>query len=164
VKEKGFSLVELVVVLLIVSLSIALVAPSLSRFSRTIELKAATKKISGILRYYRSEAVNKGNVYQVFFDSDLREVKVQSMESTEEKGEGEKKEEQSSKKIYSLPDGVHIKEIKVESLQYSSDLPTVEFYPNGGSNGGTILLDSEDRKGYRIRIHFLTGMVEVESV
>ncbi len=162
-KEKGFSLVELVVVLLIVSLSIALVTPSLSRFSRTIELKAATKKISGILRYYRSEAVNKRNVYQVFFDSDLREVKVQSMESTEEKGEGEKKEDQSPKKIYSLPEGVHIKEIKVESLQYSSDLPTIEFYPNGGSNGGTILLDSEDRKGYRIRIHFLTGMVEVES-
>jgi len=164
VKEKGFSLVELIVVLLIVSLSISLVIPSLSRFSRTIELKAATKKISGILRYYRSEAVNKGNVYQVFFDSDMREVKVQSMESTEEKGEGEKKDDQSPKKIYSVPDGVHIKEIKVESLQYSSDLPTIEFYPNGGSNGGTILLYNEGGKEYRIKIHFLTGMVEVESV
>jgi len=164
VKNKGFSLIELIVVLLIISLSISLVTPSLSRFSRTIELKAATKKVSGILRYYRSEAVNKRHVYQILFDSDLREVKVQSMESTEEKGEAGKKEGKSPQKIYFLPDGVHIKEIKVESPQYPSDIPTIEFYPNGGSNGGTILLDSEDRKGYRIRIHFLTGMVEIESV
>jgi general secretion pathway protein H len=164
VKKKGFSLIELIVVLLIISLSISLVTPSLSRFSRTIELKAAAKKVSGILRYYRSEAVNKGQVYQVLFDSDLREVRVQSMELTEEKAGAEKKEGESPQKIYFLPEGVHIKEIKVESPQYSSDLPTIEFYPNGGSNGGTIFLDSEDRKGYRIKIHFLTGMVEVESV
>lgn len=158
-KDRGFSLIETVVVVVLLSLAVALVAPSLSKFSRSVELKAAAKKVSGILRYYRSEAVNKGQVYQVLFDPDLREVKVQPMESTEEKGEGK-----PPQKIYSLPQGIQMKEIKVESPQYSSDLPTVEFYPNGGSNGGTILLDSEDRKGYRIRIHFLTGMVKVESV
>jgi len=158
-KDRGFSLIETVVVVVLLSLAVALVAPALSKFSRSVELKAAAKKVSGILRYYRSEAVNKGQVYQVLFDPDLREVRVQPMESTEEKGEGK-----SPQKIYSLPQGIQMKEIKVESPQYSSDLPTVEFYPNGGSNGGTILLDSEDRKGYRIRIHFLTGMVQIESV
>jgi general secretion pathway protein H len=158
-KDRGFSLIEMVVVMVLLSLAVALVTPSLSKFSRSVELKAAAKKISGILRYYRSEAVNKGQVFRVFFDPDLREVKVQPMESTEEKGE-----DKPPQKIYSLPQGIHMKEIKVESPQYSSDFPTVEFYPNGGSNGGTILLDSEDRKGYRIRIHFLTGTVQVESV
>jgi general secretion pathway protein H len=158
-KDRGFSLIETVVVVVLLSLAVALVAPSLSKFSRSVELKAAAKKVSGILRYYRSEAVNKGQVYQVLFDPDLREVKVQPMESTEEKGEAK-----PPQKIYSLPEGIHLKEIKVEPPQYSSDLPTVEFYPNGGSNGGTILLDSEDRKGFRIKIHFLTGMVQVESV
>jgi hypothetical protein len=38
----------------------------------------------------------------------------------------------------------------------------IEFYPNGGSNGGAILLDSQDRMGYKIKVHLLTGMVEVE--
>jgi len=158
-KDRGFSLIEMVVVLVLLSLAVALVAPSLSRFSRSVGLKAAAKKVSGLLRYYRSEAVNKGQVYQVLFDPELRELKVKPMESTEEKGE-----DKPPQKIYSLPQGIRMKEIKVESPQYPSDIPSIEFYPNGGSNGGTILLDSEDRKGYRIKIHFLTGTVQVESV
>ena len=91
VRNNGFSLIEMVVVLMITGLAIALVMPSLSRFSSTVELKAAAKKVSAILRYYRSEAINQGKVYQVFFDSDVNEVRVQPVASTEEKGESEKK-------------------------------------------------------------------------
>ena len=40
-----------------------------------------------------------------------------------------------------------MKELKVESTQYPSDLPAIEFYPNGGSNGGDILLDTQSQKG-----------------
>jgi hypothetical protein len=84
--------------------------------------------------------------------------------STEEEGESGKKEENTPHKIYALPKRVHMKEVKVESTQYPSDLPTIEFYSNGGSNGGTITLDSQDRQGYKIKVNFLTGIVEVEKV
>jgi type II secretion system protein H len=160
VRKKGFSLLELMVVLILISLSVALVTPSLSRFLRTVELKGAAKKVSAILRFCRSEAVNKGQVYQVLFDSNSREVKVQTMESTEEKEENE--EEKLSPKIYILPEGVQIKGEPMTPSPYASDLPMIEFYPNGGSNGGAILLDSQDRMGYKIKVHLLTGMVEVE--
>jgi len=162
VNDKGFSLIEVIVVLLIIGLTIALVTPSLSRFSSTVELKASAKKISAILRYYRSEAINQGKVYQIFFDSDLNEVRVQPAASTEEKGESEKKGENDAQKTYALPKGVHIKEVKVELTQYPSDLPTIEFYSNGGSNGGTITLDSQDRQGYKIEVNFLTGIVALQ--
>jgi general secretion pathway protein H len=161
-KNKGFSLIELMIVLILISLSVALVTPSLSQFLRTVELKGAAKMVSGILRYYRSEAVNKGRVYQVLFDSNLREVRAQSIELTEGEGESEKGEGTVIKKTYFLPHGVQIKEVNVTSPQYPSDFPLIEFYPNGGSNGGSIFLDSQDRKGYRIEVHFLTGMVKVE--
>ena len=160
--DKGFSLIEVIVVLLIIGLTIALVTPSLYRFSSTVELKASAKKISAILRYYRSEAINQGKVYQIFFDSDLNEVRVQPAASTEEKGESEKKGENDAQKTYALPKGVHIKEVKVELTQYPSDLPTIEFYSNGGSNGGTITLDSQDRQGYKIEVNFLTGIVALQ--
>jgi general secretion pathway protein H len=164
-KNKGFSLIELIVVMILISLSVSLVTPSISRLSRAIEMKGAVKRVSGILRYYRSEAVNKGLVYQILFDSDLREVKVQSLESTEGKENDEKKEGKVLKKRYSLPAGINMKEVKLTSPQYPSDLPVIEFYPNGGSNGGSVLLDSQDRRGgYRIKVHFLTGMVEIERV
>ena len=162
-RKNGYSLLELIIVLILISLSTALVTPSLSRFSKTIELKASAKKASGILRYCRSEAINKGLVYQVIFNPELREVMVQSIDLNEEKKEGDKKEELSGK-TYSLPQGIEMKEVNLTSPQYPSDLPTVEFYPNGGSNGGSFLLNSQEQKGYKIKVDFLTGVVKVEKM
>lgn len=161
-KERGFSLIELVVVLILISLSIALVTPSLSRFSTTVELKGAAKKISAILRYCRSEAVNKGQTYQALLDSNLREIRVQSTALKEEKDE--KGEGKGSEKTYSLPEGIRMKEVDIPSSQNTSGYPRIEFYPNGGSSGGAILLDTQDRTGYKIKVDFLTGMVKVEKV
>lgn len=154
-KNKGFSLVELVIVLVIIGLSISLVTPSLARFSKMIELKTAAKKVSGILRYYRSEAIQRGKVHQVLFDPNLREIRIQSLEPMEEK---------VLKNKYPLPVGVQIREMNIPSPQYPPDFPAIEFYPNGGSNGGSILLDSQDQRGFRIRVHFLTGMVVIEAI
>lgn len=163
-RYKGFSLIEVIVVLLIISLSIALVTPSLSRFSSTVELKGAAKRVSAILRYYRSEAINRGKVYHILFDSDLNEVRIQPVPLEEEQEESEKKEENISPKIYAIPKGVHLKEVKVESTQYPSDLPTIEFYANGASNGGTITLDSQGLQEYKIEVDFLTGIVAVQKI
>jgi len=168
VKGRGFSFIELIVVLVLLSLSIALIAPSLFRFSKSVELKTAAKKVAAILRYSRSEAINKGKVYQVIFDSNLMVVKVQTVESEgqeeQEKKEQEKKEEKDTSKVYALPSSIQMKELKVESTQYPSDLPAIEFYPNGGSNGGDILLDTPSEKGYKIKVNFLTGTVVIEKV
>jgi prepilin-type N-terminal cleavage/methylation domain-containing protein len=165
-KNKGFSLMELIIVLTILVLSVSLVASSFSNLSGTIELKAAAKKVSGILRYYRSEAVNKGLVYQVLFDSESKAVKVQSISIAEpaaDKGEDEKKEEETPKTLYGLPKAVQMKDLDFTSPQYPCDLPAIEFYPNGGSNGGSVLFSSPDKGGYRIKVNFLTGMVEIEK-
>jgi prepilin-type N-terminal cleavage/methylation domain-containing protein len=165
-KNKGFSLLEVIIVLTILVLSVSLVTSSMSNLSKTIELKAAAKKVSGILRYYRSEAINKGSVYQVLFDSESRAVKVQSvslMEPVDETEADEKKGGEAAKTLYGLPEGVQMKEIDFPSPEYPCDLPAVEFYPNGGSNGGSVLLNSPERKGYRIKVHFLTGEVKIEQ-
>jgi hypothetical protein len=138
----------------------------MSNLSRTIELKAAAKKVSGILRYYRSEAINKGSVYQVLFDSESKAVKVQSIplaEPADEKEADEKERGEGAQTLYGLPESVQMKELDFPSPEYPCDLPAVEFYPNGGSNGGSVLFDSQDRKGYRIKIHFLTGEVKIEQ-
>ena len=165
-KDKGFSLMEVIIALTIIVLSISLVASSFSNLSRTIELKAAAKKVSGILRYYRSEAINKGSVYQVLFDPEARAVKVQSVsltEPAEETEADEKKGGEGVKTLYGLPEGIQMKEIDFPSPEYPCDLPAVEFYPNGGSNGGSVLFNSPERKGYRIKVDFLTGEVKIEQ-
>ena len=162
-RNKGFSLIEMVIVLVLVGLSIALVTPSLSRFSKQIELKTSAKKVSGILRFFRSESVQKGRVFQVLFDPDLRMVRVRALEGDSPEKEG-REELKIQEKRYVLPSGIQMGEVKIPSPEFPSDLPTIEFYPHGGSNGGTIVLEMQDRKGYRIKVHFLTGMVEIEEV
>ena len=157
-------MIELIIVLAVIGLSASLVIPSLSQFSKTVELKGAARKISAILRYCRSEAVNKGQTYQVVFDSDLREVRVQKTESSDEKEEDIKRERKPVRQMYHLPAGINVKEVNIASPEYSSDYPTIEFYPNGGSNGGAFLLKSEERGGFRIKVHFLTGIVAIEKV
>ena len=152
---------ELIIVMIFISFSMALVAPSLSRIAKTIELKTTAKRVSGILRYYRSEAVNKGRVYQILFNSDSRQVEVRLVGEDQE---GKERDERDPKKTYSLPDGIQIGEIDIPSPQYFSDLPAIEFYPNGGSNGGTLLLKGQDHNGFKVKVHFLTGTVKVEKV
>ena len=163
-KHRGFSFIEILVVLVLLSLSAALLAPTFSRLLKSVELKGTVKKVSAILRYCRSEAVHRGNVYRVIFEPETRAIKVESIESSEEKEKEEGKETKSPAKTYTFPQGIQMKEVKVEPPQYASDLPSIEFYPSGGSNGGTILFGAEERSGYRIKIHFLTGAVTIEKV
>jgi len=160
-KRRGFALVELVVVLVLIGLSMALVAPAFSRVARSVELKAAAQKISTILRYYRSEAVQTGKTQQILFDPDLRQVRVQAVEIQMGEGEEEKKEISALSKKFILPEGVQMKELKIPTPQNPTDSPAIEFYPNGGSNGGSLLVDRLDHKGYRIKVNFLTGAVEI---
>jgi general secretion pathway protein H len=154
-KKRGFSLVELIIVLLLISLAVSLVIPSLFRLSKTAELKGMAQKVSAILRYCRSESIRRGQVYQVLFDSHAREIRVQSVEEVEE--------QERVIQRYALPEGIQIEEVKIPPPQYLTEVPAIEFYPNGGSNGGSILVDSRDRKGYIIKVHFLTGIVEIEK-
>jgi type II secretion system protein H len=160
--NKGFTLIELLVVLTVLALGLVLAYPSFGRLSQSVELKAAAKKIATILRYYRSEAVQKSRAFQVVLDLEAREIRVRAV-AAEENGEvGEKGEERIAreKERYLLPDGIQVKEMKIPDSQYPSDYPVIEFYPNGGSNGGSFILERENSTAYRIQVNSLTGVVE----
>lgn len=159
--SRGFTLLELILVIIILSVSMALISPSLSKTLKTTELKGTAQKIAAILRHSRSEAVHRGRIYQVSFHSDLRQVQVRWIEPDEE----EMKEQTGSfPPLFSLPDGVSIKEVDLNKSQFFSEFPAIEFYPNGGSNGGSFLLEGGAHQGYRIKVHWITGMVEIGKV
>lgn len=160
-KGRGFALIELVVVLILIGLSMALVAPAFSRFAKGVELKAAAKKISSILRYSRSEAVQTGKAQQISFDPDLREVRIQAKEVNIPGSEMGKREGSTSIKKFVLPEGIQMKELEIPILQDPPGSHTIEFYPNGGSNGGSLVIYVPEHKGYRIKVHFITGIVEI---
>ena len=162
-KRKGFSILELLLVLFIFSLSMALAAPSLSKFYKTAQLKTTTQRISAILRHSRSEAIHRGEIYQVLFDSYLKEVKIRSLRLSEAETE-ERKDQKRSIQTFSVPKWMDFREIKIPPSLYPSDHPAIEFYPNGRSNGGSFTLEGGNHQGYLIQVHFLTGMVTIRKV
>ena len=69
-RDRGFSLVELVIVVLVLGLIIGFSLPAFLRFSSTLQLQAAADDIAGQLRLAREKALATGVVQPVIFDYD----------------------------------------------------------------------------------------------
>jgi len=152
--SRGFSLLELVIVLLIISLLALLVTPRLTKTVSHMEVKSAAKKISAILRYCRSEAVNKNRIVQVNFDTESNLISVMSAEEGEEKP--------IMRNSYLLPRAIRMEKIEAGKTILENALPSFEFYPNGGANGGTAVIRGGEGRAYTLQVDFLTGGVKVE--
>lgn len=153
--SQGFSLIELIVVLVIVSLLTALATPSLTKTLQRMELKTASKKISAILRYCRSESVNKNQVTLASFDTEAHVLSIFSVEL------GEKKS--TLERSYPFPQEVEVGKFDVGKTLMETSHPSFEFYPNGGSNGGSAVIRRERGGAFLIQVDFLTGTVRVED-
>jgi prepilin-type N-terminal cleavage/methylation domain-containing protein len=66
-RERGFSLVELMIVLVVLGLIIGYSIPSFQRFSATLQLRGASENIAGQLRLAREKAIATGVVQPVSF-------------------------------------------------------------------------------------------------
>ena len=154
-RSRGFSLIEMIIVIVIISLLAMLVTPRLTKSLQHLEVRSASKKISAILRTCRSESVNRSRIYSVSFDTTSRLLSVQSTEEGEEKPAVERS--------YPFPEEVQIEKIDVGKTLLESSVPAFEFYPNGGSNGGTALVRRVEGRAYTILVDSLTGTVKVEE-
>ena len=173
--SKGFTLIELIVVLVIVSIMAAMVSPTISRSISSFKLKTATRKVAAALRYARSQAVSRAEAYQAVFSLDENQVTVSPVEDQGEKsegGEGSEGEEVGKQngnrpdkpKVYTLPDEVKFCKVIIDEEEITSGDATITFNVNGGSEGGEVFLsDEEEKRGYGIRVNFLTGAVEIEE-
>jgi general secretion pathway protein H len=141
--SRGFSLLELVIVLIIISLLALLVTPRLTKTISHMEVKSAAKKISAILRYCRSDAINKNLISVMSAD------------------EGE--ENPIMRNSYLLPKVIRMEKIEAGKTILENALPSFEFYPNGGANGGTAVVRGGEGRAYTLQVDFLTGGVKVES-
>ncbi len=153
-RSRGFSLLELIIVLIIISLLAVLVTPTLTKTISHMEIKSSAKKISAILRYCRNDAVNKNRIYQVNFNPESNLIAVFAAE--------EGQDSLNMRSSYPLPKDIRMEKIEVGKTLFESTLPSFEFYPNGGANGGTAVVRGGEGIGYAIQVDFLTGTVKIE--
>lgn len=140
---RGFTMVELLVVLVIVALMMALVGTSISRNISGAQMRVAAGKVAASLRYTRTQAILK-KTEQVFL-VDTEALTYQA---------GEKEPE-------ALPEGMLVELNTARSELTSETAGGIRFYPDGGSTGGNVRLEANGRI-YRINVAWLTGEASVE--
>lgn len=172
----GFTLIELILVLVIIGFLTSLVAPAIT--SRTgLRLKTTVKRVAAGLRYARSQAVVSGSNYRASFDLENGQVTIESLAKDDPYqrgawGDDEEEdfyEEQSStqrppeKKVFSLPPDVTIAQVVVNGEEIYEGIAEIDFSPNGSCSGGDIFLMDTKERIYRISLEFLTGIVKIRE-
>ncbi len=160
--SRGFTLLELIVVLVIISLTSALAVPQLTGALSGTNSKTAAKKIAASLRYARSRAVSEKIIYIVILDTDKNRLTLMSATKAELSSE----EHSDKAKVCVLPEGLTLKsgtEREKDKHEFNNDEFRIAFYPSGNSSGGEVIVADEREKTYKIRVDFITGTVQVSD-
>ena len=142
----GFSLLELVVVVILVSLVVAVVSPSFNSGLRSLELETAGRDLITAMKYARSEAIGKQHVQRIVLEGETDSQARYCLAN--EFGE--------VIKAYPLPAGVSF----VMADEESRGL-IVSFYPNGRSSGADFALKNRQGKEMPITVDPITGFARV---
>ena len=141
--QHGFTLLEILIVLVIGVLLVALVPPLLSGMSGATELRGAARQLAAGLRNARNEAITRQQEAVLTLDLERRRFGVT----------GDPRE-------IALPESVALKLYTAQSELLDSATGGIRFFPDGSSTGGAITV-SGPKLAYRVNVDWLTGTVAI---
>lgn len=145
-RQAGFTLIEILVVLAIMVILVAVVAPFGARPRERAALAKDAREIAEALRLTRSRAIvtNRPMVFLV----DVRQSVYRAGGSTAPA---------------SLPSGTRLALTTTEDQELSDAVGTIRFYPDGSSSGGGVAIaDAVGR--YDVLVDWLTGGVTIHEL
>jgi prepilin-type N-terminal cleavage/methylation domain-containing protein len=146
-QEAGVTLLELVIVMAILSLAMALVAPRFGNWSDEWTLRSAAERVAQTVRYARTRALFEQSYYVVEIEPGTRLVRVFNPASGFSRG-------------FTLPRGV-----KVDDGEDPSP-PVVRFLlpPSGVVEERNLWLSNRRGSKFRVHVDFLLGTPAIEAV
>jgi general secretion pathway protein H len=144
-RQRGFSLIELVAVLVLVAIALSLVSVAFTKSLDNAKVQAASRDLVAALRYTRGQAIVKGE--QAALDIDLQNNTYQA----------------PGKQIVHLPREMRMTLLTADSEQTGATSGRIRFFPDGASTGGHISVFMGQRE-WRINVSWLTGEVAREEV
>lgn len=141
----GFTLLELLVVLALMTLIIGVVPAMMLGSLPGAEAKAAARHLAAGLRYARSQAITQQQ--EIAFALDVEQRRYQISQTSRQ---------------YQLPAKLSISMITGQSELAGQATGTIRFFPDGSSTGGRITLAYGARE-YRVDVNWLTGEVAVHD-
>ena len=144
-RERGFTLFEMVVVLAILALALALVPPMLGGSRARAELRASARAVAAGLRETRTLAMAHGRA----------EVFALDLAASSYRGAGDKS-------AHALPPDVRAALLTVAGERMTDTAAGIRFFPDGSSTGGRVTLLRDGRK-IEIAVDWLTGRVAFQE-
>ena len=165
-KPSGFTLLELLVVILIVSLISALVLPRMAASLPGVQLKSTARAVAASLRYARSKSVFESTPYVAIFDPTRKLLAIEPMEKPIEADELDSfrviLDTSKLHKVYQFPDEIELAVFDNRDADRDRDLFPILFFPRGDSTGGKIVLQNLRGRRYALTVDPITGAVEIE--
>jgi general secretion pathway protein H len=142
-RQRGFTLMEVLVALVIGVLLVALTPPLLSGMSGATELRGAARQLAAGLRNARNEAVTRQQEAVLLLDLAGRRFAVS----------GDSRE-------VTLPNSVELHLYTAQSELLDREKGSIRFFPDGSSTGGAITV-SGPKLAYRVNVDWLTGAIAI---
>lgn len=144
-RVRGFTLVETLVVMVIAALVLALVGTSISRSVSGAEMRTAARKVAANLRYTRTQAILKKEEKVFMVDTEAKTYQAPDRE------------------LVQLPEEMNVALTTARTELTGENMGGIRFYPDGGSTGGYIELETDNRI-YKVSVAWLTGETVVEKL
>ncbi len=164
-RKTGFTLLEMVVVLAIISLMAGLALPSLINFYREEQSRQTMSQLVRVLRFAHQESIFKRKTRIVALDFDTNTYSI-----FDEPREDDYSNEPIKRHQTPLPESFQFKSIYYpkEERQEDSDLALVHFYPNGTADQIELEIRRYNDKGiankvYIVRVNGMTGHIKVKQ-
>jgi prepilin-type N-terminal cleavage/methylation domain-containing protein len=150
--DRGFTLVEAVLVLLLLSLASALVYPNLQPRLARMRREAGLRQLAATLDDLRRQAVTGGKVLALTYDAESGRLLVAEGEreaDTEADTEGETEGETEA---LALPETTTIFSMEPSQLYY---------FPQGHSSGAFLVVGEEESRSVRVEVGSFTGLARI---
>jgi general secretion pathway protein H len=141
-RQGGFTLLELLVVLVIAAIAYALILGVPMRGASAADLKSAARTLASGLRQAQMTAMATRRDALLTLDVEERAFQVQGDDTRR------------------LPEGIDLKLFTAQSEALSERRGAIRFYPDGSSTGGGMTVSSGERK-FLVDVDWLTGRVTV---
>jgi general secretion pathway protein H len=144
--ERGFTLLEVMIVLVILGLVLGLVIARGPMHSRTLDVRAAAAEVARMMRTARGQAIATDRPVEVVVDLRLHSLRL---------GAGPARP---------LPAGLGVRVIAKNEETLGTRLAGFRFEPDGSASGGQVELRDPGGLRMQIGVDWLTGRVSVVDV
>ncbi len=142
-QPKGFTLIELTLVLLISVLTVSAIAVNISSGHASVQLQAVSRELVSALRYARGQALISRQQVTVAMDLSDNSYKISHRE-----------------KVYSFDADIEMTVVVADSEFDGDAVAEIRFFADGSSTGGRITLEWANLLT-QIDVNWLTAQVKI---